>query len=451
LNKYLSSVAAIAIAASCAGAARADDTATVGTSGITFYGVVDVGLTYETHGTTPGAGGSVGTYYLVTSPGNKAMFTASQSGLSQSRWGIKGAEDLGDGWTGIFKLEGGINPLNGQITDGIRTVVSANGLALAQRGSYADSSQTGQLFGRAAYAGVSNPVYGTLTFGRHTILENDIISQYDPMGQAYAFSPVGFSGAFGGAGQTEDVRWDNSIKYLGSYGPVHVGVMYQLGGTLTRNDTGISADVGGEYGPFSIDATYTHKKDEVGAAPLSTAQMISASAAGFNPQNSFAATVSDNTQYGVNASYKWDKFKFSANYEYIKWANPSSPLGVGFIDVGSYIGSVVNNTAYNNNKTFSVYWAGVKYNPMPKLDLAAAYYHIDQNSYATGANSGCNDTRAGSCSGSENVASVMADWHFTKKFDAYVGVMYSQVINGLASGFIHNNQMDPTVGLRYTW
>jgi len=451
LKKYLSSVAAIAIVAGSAGAVRADDSATVGTSGITFYGVVDAGVTYEAHGTTPQGTGSVGTLYLVTKPGNKATFTASQSGLSQSRWGIKGAEDLGDGWTGLFKLEGGFNPLGGQITDGIRTVVNQNGLPTAQQSSVADSSQAGQLFGRAAYVGISNPKYGSLTVGRQTILENDIIGQYDPMGQSYAFSIVGFSGAYGGAGNTEDVRWDNSVKYVGSYGPVHAGVMYQLGGTITRNDVGYSADVGAEYGPFSVDATWTHKKDEVGAGPLSAAQMISVAAAGYNSQNAFAATVSDNTQYGVNASYKWEKFKFFANYEYVKYSNPSSPLGTGFIDIGNYIGAVVNNTAFTNNKTLNVYWGGVKYSAMPKLDIAAAYYRVEQNSYATGANAGCNDTRAGNCSGTENVASVMADWHFTKKFDAYVGAMYSQVINGLANGYIHNNQIDPTIGLRYTW
>jgi predicted porin len=467
LKKYLSSVAAIAIAAGCAGAALADDTATI--NGITFYGVVDVGTTYETHGARPEGTGSVGTEYLVQSYGNKAMFTASQSGLSQSRWGIKGAESLGDGWTGIFKVEGGINPLGGQITDGIRSVVNNNGVPLAQRSTVADSSQAGELFGRAAYAGVTHDKFGTLTFGRQTTLENDAVGTYDPMGASYAFALIGFSGATAGAGNTQDARWDNSVKYLGAYGPARLGLMYQFGGTLGRNDTGLGVDVGFDYAGLSFDGVYTHKKDEVAAGVLSTAQMADASLLGFNPQNTFAATVDDSTAYGLNAKYTWEKLKFYAGFEYIKFADPSSPLPEGFLDIGNYIGFfgtpttlALGNTAayaaqngptsvFANNKITHTYWTGVKYAATPKLELTAAYYRLEQNSYASGANTGCTDTRAGNCSGQENVFSAVADYHFTKKFDVYAGAMFSQVINGLASGFLHNNNLDPTVGMRYSW
>jgi predicted porin len=462
LKKYLTSVAAIAIAASCASAARAADDATI--NGITFYGVVDVGVTYETHGTTPEGMGSVGTPYLVQNYSNKAMFTASQSGLSQSRWGIKGAEDLGDGWTGLFKVEGGFNPLGGQITDGIRTVVNNNGVPLAQRGAIADSSQAGELFGRAAYVGASHAQFGTVTFGRNTTLENDAVGTYDPMGASYAFALIGFSGATAGAGNTQDARWDNSVKYLGAYGPARLGLMYQFGGTVTRNDTGAGVDVGFDYAGFSFDGLYTHKKNEVAAGILSATQMTQASALGFNPQNTFAATVSDNTAFGANLKYTWQQFKFYFGYENIKFENPSSPLGQGFIDIGNYIGFFGTGTAANattaqtgptsvfaNTKTTNTYWTGVKYAATPKLDLTGAYYRLEQNSYASGANTGCSDTRAGNCSGEENVFSVMADYHFTKKFDVYAGAMYSQVVNGLASGFIHNNNIDPTIGLRYSW
>ena len=454
MKKYLSSVAAIAIAAGCAGAALADDTVTM--NGITFYGIVDAGVTYETHGTTPQGTGSVGTPYVVQAYGNKAGFTTSQSGLSQSRWGIKGAEDLGAGWTGIFKMEGGFNPLGGQITDGIRTIVNNNGVVNAQRSTGADSAQAGQLFGRAAYVGVSNDKFGTITIGRNTTLENDVVGTYDPMGGSYAFSLIGFSGTTAGAGTTEATRWDNSVKYLGAYGPARLGLMYQFGGTVTRNDTAYGADVGADFGPFSIDATYTHKKDEVAAGSLSAAQMLTVAALGYNPQNSFSATVSDNTAYGVAAKYTFDKFKFYAGYEYIKFQNPSSPLGAGFIDIGNYIGAIVNvqtgpTATFANNKILNIAWGGVKYAVTPKLDVTGAAYYYDQNSYATGANTGCNDTRAGNCQGDEYLFSAMADYHFTKKLDAYAGVMYSQVVNGLANGFIHNNQIDPTVGVRYSW
>jgi len=43
----------------------------------------------------------------------------------------------------------------------------------------------------------------------------------------------------------------------------------------------------------------------------------------------------------------------------------------------------------------------------------------------------------------------VVDWQFAKKFDAYAGLMFSQVNGGLANGFLHRNTIDPTVGLRF--
>jgi hypothetical protein len=42
---------------------------------------------------------------------------------------------------------------------------------------------------------------------------------------------------------------------------------------------------------------------------------------------------------------------------------------------------------------------------------------------------------------------LAVDWLFEKKFDAYAGFMFSQVNGGLASGYLHRNTIDPTVGL----
>ena len=437
--------------ASCmfaAAMAHAEDSATI--NDVTFYGIVDVGVTYDTHGAPPPSGATIGSNWAVQKTGNRAMFEMVQSGLSQSRWGMRGAEDLGNGWTGLFKVESAFNPISGSTTDALRTIVSQNGVPQAQQQAYGDSAIDGQLFSRAAYAGISNDVYGTLTAGRNTTFENDAVSSYDPDGQSYGFSLIGFSGATAGAGRTEGSRWDNSFKYLGAYGQVRFGAMYQFGGTLTRNDTGFGADIGVDYAGFSFDGVYTAKKDLVSAAPLTAAQMISSEAAGFNPQTSFSATVSDNVAFGLHAKYAWDKFKFYVGYEHIKFGNARSPLPVGFINIGNYIGSVVSNTAVQGEQ-LQVSWAGFRYQATPKLDAIMSWNRYDQNSFALGANAGCNDTRASSCSGAENTASLLFDYHFTKKFDAYAGAMYSQVLNGLANGFLHNNNIDPSVGLRYSW
>jgi hypothetical protein len=43
----------------------------------------------------------------------------------------------------------------------------------------------------------------------------------------------------------------------------------------------------------------------------------------------------------------------------------------------------------------------------------------------------------------------MIDWRFAKKFDAYAGVMFSEVNNGLANGYLSHMLADPSVGLRF--
>ena len=109
----------------------------------------------------------------------------------------------------------------------------------------------------------------------------------------------------------------------------------------------------------------------------------------------------------------------------------------------------VNNAAYDNQKTLQVYWAGLKYTLVPDVDLVLAYYGYNQNSYATGKNAGCSTTVSGSCSGKENVASILLDYRLTKRFDVYAGSMWSGVTNGLANGYIARDNIATTLGLRF--
>ena len=96
-------------------------------SSVTLYGLVDTGVRMDR--TTVGSNWSVG------------------GGMgSGSRWGLRGAEDLGGGLRAIFTLESGFGADTGA------------------------SGQGGLLFGRQAFVGLSGG-FGTLTMGR----------QYSPM------------------------------------------------------------------------------------------------------------------------------------------------------------------------------------------------------------------------------------------------------------------------------
>src|SRR6202030_4106805 len=101
------------------------------------------------------------------------------------------------------------------------------------------------------------------------------------------------------------------------------------------------------------------------------------------------------------------------------------------------------------------------YSVRSDLDLTVAYYHENQNSFINGSGvinttGTCNTAVSAGCSGSLDGVSFLADYRFAKHFDAYAGVMWAQVQNGLANGFLlagatgnKASSYDPTVGLRY--
>ena len=94
-------------------------------SSVTLYGVADVGIRYLTH----------------SNASNDGRLFMTNGAITNSRFGIKGAEDLGNGLKAIFQLESGID---------------------LQSGAQSDSQR---LFNRAAYVGLSSQ-YGTVTLGR---------------------------------------------------------------------------------------------------------------------------------------------------------------------------------------------------------------------------------------------------------------------------------------------
>jgi predicted porin len=423
----------------------ADDSATI--NGITFYGKLDVGVTYDTHGAPPTNGGTLGSNYVISKNSGRATWEMIQSGLAQSVIGLKGADDLGGDWTGLFKLETAINPINGRVTDALGTITANNGVAQANQTALSDSSLAGQLFGSAAYVGLSNPTWGTLTFGRQNTLQSDAITSYDPSGRSNAYSLIGSSGNTAGAGRTEEARWDNSVKYLGSYGPVRGALMYQFAGTLGRDDSGFGADLGMDYAGLSVDAVYTMKKDETASSALTAAQVKTATVAGFDITKSLSITVSDNMAWGLNAKYAMEKATFYSGYERIHFGNASSPLAVGFNSIGGYQAAVVSNTAAQGEQ-LQVVWAGARYWVVPKVEAVFGWNRYMQNSYK---GNGCSDASFNSCSGTEDVFGLFADYHISKSFEAYGGAMYSLVLGGLANGFYHNNNLDPTVGIRYSF
>ena len=107
--------------------------------------------------------------------------------------------------------------------------------------------------------------------------------------------------------------------------------------------------------------------------------------------------------------------------------------------------SAVNNDAFPRQKTLQVFWAGGRYAVNSKLELAGAYYQEFQNSYGI---TECHTSASFMCSGTLKAISFLMDYHFTERVDGYAGAEYSTVADGLASGYLNRNTVDPTIGLR---
>jgi predicted porin len=417
--------------------------------GVTLYGVVDAGVASQTHGAKLNFDSPQGLNYLIAKSSNSATTSLAPNGLGPSAIGLGGDIPVADALSAIFKLETGFDPLALRPTNGPQSLVDNNGRSLNAQTSSNDSSQAGQIFNSAAYAGVKSKNYGALTFGRQNGLLADKVYEYDPNGASYAFSAVGGVGAIRGIGDTQDSRLNSSLKYSDRTGPYRVGVQYQFSGkqyALIQADgvsgSALEVDVGGDYGRFSADALYSHKNGAISAASLSAAQAAKL------PANSLAATVSDNTSYTVVGRYAADRTKLFAGYERIGFANPSSPLPVGTSDVGGYVLSVLTQNAYTVKRVEQVYWTGVKYEVTPKLDVTGAYYGYSQNSYA---GNGCADASSSKCSGTLNAVSLVAVYKLIKHWDIYGGAMWSGVRNGLASGYLNTSNLSTMVGARFTF
>src|ERR1700730_15108148 len=480
----LSAAVGVAHAQSAAApAAPTDDSLTW--HGITLYGIVDVGVQNQTHGAPISDYFVGGSAEIVQKNSNHSVTGVTPSNMANSRIGLQGNEPIVGDWSGVFKLETFINPQSGQIADALKSLVQNNGRSWAAQNTNVDSSASGQTFIQS-YAGVSSKTFGTITFGRQNTVLADGIAKYDPNYASQAFSLIGISGVTAGGGDTQNRRLDSSVKYVGMFKPAegvgaHLSAQYKFNQSTGSANTAYEVSFGGDFAGLTVDAYYTKIKDAVALAALSSAQVATLSRPNTDPEslcpsatvpptpgatcvaasasNALAATISDNTAIALMGMYNMGVLKFFGGYEHIKYANPDTPLKAGF-NVAAYTVAFVNKqsgegSTYFYNKTLQVAWAGVRYTVIPELDLVGAWYGYKQNAFGTAAaNAECSSSKPhlsepGTCGGTENVISFDGIYRLSKRFDAYAGVMYSGVRDGLASGFpYHTTDITTTVGVR---
>jgi predicted porin len=435
--------------------------------GVRFYGTIDIGGGYQTNGAPFDKLYGPGLDYFPGKANQGGKWLLSPNALTASNVGLQVKESLGSGWSFIGQYEFAFDPYSLDPANGVGSVHENLGLPLAQQTSSGDSSSQGRFYNSLAFAGVSNNTWGTLTFGRQNELTRDAVTAYDPMGGSYAFSLIGYFGATGGAGVTETAKGTTSVKYRVDWGNYRLGLFGQFGGYDLGNASqgafqgSLGADFNVGPGQLSVDAIGSYTKDAINEA-LSGGVSALGVVNPLTPQT-LTATLSDNTSAMIVAKYTLDRLKLYAGYEWMQFANPSDPDTTSFYDTAGYLicagctafnGTTISTTTYNKDKVLQVVWAGARYSLTQSVDLVGAYYHYDQNAFATGAsvtNCAITSVANSSCAGTQDVGSFLIDWKLAPKWDTYIGTMYTKLNGGLASGYLANNNWETTAGVRFRW
>jgi len=411
------SVATIALAGLAPAAHAADMSVkapVIGDLGVSFYGQLDLAAMCFNHG-TPLSGNGLPDYFLFSTPNvNQSMCAIAGNAITQSLIGVKVEKSIGYGFTAIADFSTGFNPWSGELSSAVGSVARANASLYGNAPAFGDGGRDGQFLNGPVFAGLSSAAFGTLTAGRISTLQRDNVLAYDPQGGAYAFSMIGFYGAFAGMGNTEDAYWDNAVKYVYDGGPFHFGAAASSGAPDASQQGAYAFDAGlhNVLGGLSIDAAYGNTKDGVGYLAPFGPQVF-----GGNPQSICAqclplvglesqafTRISDNQAWSVQGKYVFNlagwgsaqsmytkaapapaTFTLYAGWEHVEQRDPTHQIVNGSPMVGAptVLQGYVNNYGFLTPQLVDQFWVGGKL-AVNNWTLTGAYYYQQRNSWDAG-------------------------------------------------------------------
>jgi len=304
-------------------------------SSVTLYGIIDEGVQFNSNAKNTVGG---------TNVGGRQVTLDSASGLNGSRWGLRGAEDLGDGLTAIFTLESGVN-LN--------------------TGAFGQGSTP---FGRQAFVGLSSKRYGTVTLGRQY---DSIVTYVQPVTTIAYVAGTSLFAHPGDLDNTDNsLRTNNTIKYASpSFSGLTFGAEVSLGGQAgnVTGSSGYSAGAAYANGPITLGAAYNYFKN-----PTGTAGSTGLFTDNVNGTSSLSGTL--NSAYQSASSYQ------------VAAAGGTYAIGP------AVFGLSYSNTKYQSivtmngaTATFNDVEAGLKWNFTPTFYAGVAYNYTKGNSLTNAA------------------------------------------------------------------
>ena len=374
-------------------------------SSVTLYGIIDEG------------------FNINTNSGGKHLYNLSSGVMQGSRFGLRGAEDLGGGLKAVFVLENGFDVNTGKLGQG------------------------GLMFGRQAYVGLSSAQFGTVTMGRQYDSVVDYVGPFeagDQWGGYIAAHPQdldNFNNAF---------RTNNTVKFTSAnYAGLTFGGTYSFGGqagNFTQNQIW-SLGAGYSNGPLSLGVGYLNARTPNNFGGLfnngSATSPISNAATSSNPVFGGFTTANTYQSIGAGGAYTFGAATFGLTYS-----------NVSFRDLGTVAGAAPSLYRRGSNATFNNVEANFKYQFTPAWLAGFAFDYTDGSSVTL--------ANGSSQSGSKYYQYALGtDYFLSKRTDVYLIGVYQHAsgtdslgqsavasINGLTPSST-NNVFTARVGIRH--
>ena len=417
----------------------------------TFYANLDGGYGYEEWGAPVGRYADKPNYAIQRNSGD-THWLWSPNALSTSTVGVRLAQKIGDNWEIIGVVEAGFNPYSLQLINGPRSQADNNPYTPPNQRTAFDTARAGTWDNGQGFVGVSNPTYGTLTFGRTNLLTQSALGAYDPVASV-AFSQLGFTALYATFGASPTSRINTAFTYRLTYQGFRVAAQAQVGGYDQDNAATeqYQAQIGTDFAGFSFDAIAGYAKNALTFQSFAGA----ATPIGYDSDAIVRATALNTGGIALLGRYEWQKFKFYLGDIYSVSVNPSDPsypYGVSSIAPGIIVppGFVTTN-AFTVPRVLNTVWAGVRYAVWSNLELASGVYwesqsdHLAAPAVCTGSGSATSSAR---CAGGRYSYSFLVDYRPIPRVDLYAGLLVSNVYGGVASAYAHTQNIAPTVGMR---